>query len=62
MALKRKKQYENEMTKISGSRMTLETQMSTIETANLNLEVLNSMKLGAEAMKNTHGAMYVSNH
>jgi len=59
MALKRKKAYENEITKISGSRMTIETQVMAIENANVNLETMNAMKAGAEAMKNIHGNLYV---
>lgn len=57
MALKRKKQYENEMEKILGARTTIETQMMTIENANQNLETMNAMKMGAEAMKSIHGTM-----
>lgn len=60
MALKRKKQYENEMSKISGSKMTLETQMMTIENASANLEALNAMKVGSDAMKNIHGKMDIN--
>jgi charged multivesicular body protein 4 len=60
MALKRKKAYEGEITKISGSRMTIETQVMAIENANVNLETMNAMKAGAEAMKNIHGNLYVS--
>jgi hypothetical protein len=58
MALKRKKQYEGQIEKISGARMTIETQMMTIENANVNLEAMQAMKSGAEAMKHIHGAMY----
>jgi charged multivesicular body protein 4A/B len=59
MALKRKKAYENEVDKIMGSRMTIETQMMAIENANVNLETMNAMKLGADAMKHIHGHLYV---
>ena len=58
MALKRKKQYENESAKIQGSRMTLETQAMAIENANVNLEAMQAMKTGADAMKTIHGKMY----
>ncbi|KAL7752399.1 ESCRT-III subunit protein snf7 [Sorochytrium milnesiophthora] len=57
MALKRKKTYESQIEKITGARMTIETQMMTIENANVNLEAMNAMKAGAEAMKQIHGAM-----
>jgi charged multivesicular body protein 4 len=59
MALKRKKQYEAQVEKISGARMTLETQVSTIENANVNLEAVNAMKMGAQALKNMHGTMNI---
>lgn len=60
LALKRKKQYENELDKNSGARMTLETQMMTLENANVNLEALNAMKVGSEAMKSIHGKMDIN--
>jgi charged multivesicular body protein 4 len=59
MALKRKKAYEGQIDKIMGARMTIETQVMTIENANVNLEAMNAMKSGADAMKKIHGAMYV---
>lgn len=57
MALKRKRVYEGQVEKIMGARMTIETQVMTIENANVNLEAMNAMKAGAEAMKKIHGAM-----
>ncbi|TPX30292.1 hypothetical protein SmJEL517_g06120 [Synchytrium microbalum] len=57
MALKRKKVYEEQITKIMGSRMTLETQMMSIESANVNLETMEAMRQGAAAMKQVHGKM-----
>jgi hypothetical protein len=60
MALKRKKQYEGQVEKISGQRLTIETQVMAIESANVNLETMKAMRAGAEAMKTIHGAMYVS--
>jgi charged multivesicular body protein 4 len=50
MALKRKKAYEGQVDKIMGARMTLETQVMTIENANVNLEAMKAMKAGADAM------------
>ena len=58
MALKRKRAYEDQVNKIMGSRMTLETQVMAIENANVNLETMNAMKAGADAMKQIHGALY----
>lgn len=42
-----------------GSRMTIETQIMTIENANTNLQTLNAMKQGASALSNIHGKMLV---
>ncbi|KAI9503444.1 ESCRT-III subunit protein snf7 [Coemansia spiralis] len=53
-ALKRKKLLEAQIEKISGSRMTLEAQVMTIEAANVNLETMRAMQKGAEAMKGIH--------
>jgi charged multivesicular body protein 4 len=58
-ALKRKKQYEAQIDKISGARMTIETQMMAIESANINLETMNAMKAGAQAIKQIHGSMSI---
>lgn len=58
-ALKRKKAYEDQISKIMGSRMTLEQQVMAIENANVNLETMNAMRAGAEAMKQIHGNLYV---
>ncbi|KAL1934211.1 hypothetical protein VTP01DRAFT_6393 [Rhizomucor pusillus] len=60
LALKRKKAYENNIEKINGARMTIETQMMAIENANVNLETMGAMRAGAEAMKNIHGSMDVN--
>jgi charged multivesicular body protein 4A/B len=57
MALKRKKAYSAQVEKIMGARMTLETQVMAIENANVNLEAMNAMKAGADAMKTIHGKM-----
>ncbi|CAJ0834949.1 15439_t:CDS:2 [Entrophospora sp. SA101] len=60
MALKRKKQYESQIEKISGTRMTMETQMMAIESASVNLETIKAMEKGAEAMKTIHGSMDIN--
>ncbi|KAI8919076.1 hypothetical protein PhCBS80983_g04656 [Powellomyces hirtus] len=60
MALKRKKAYEEQISKIMGSRMTLEQQVMAIENANVNLETMNAMKAGAEAMKQIHGHLDIN--
>ncbi|KAJ2518581.1 ESCRT-III subunit protein snf7, partial [Coemansia sp. RSA 2049] len=53
-ALKRKKMLETQVEKISGSRLMLESQVMTIEAANVNLETMKAMQTGAEAMKGIH--------
>jgi charged multivesicular body protein 4 len=57
MALKKKKAYDVHIDKINGTRMTIETQVMAIENANVNLETMNALRGGAEAMKNIHGSM-----
>ncbi|KAI8824079.1 Snf7-domain-containing protein [Fimicolochytrium jonesii] len=59
-ALKHKKAYEDQINKISGSRMTLEQQMMAIENAAVNLETMNAMKAGADAMKQIHGHLDIN--
>jgi charged multivesicular body protein 4 len=54
-ALRRKKAHEEQMDKISGQRFQLETQMNTIESANLNAETMQAMKKGSDALKAIHG-------
>ncbi|RKP25682.1 Snf7 family, partial [Syncephalis pseudoplumigaleata] len=57
MALKRKKKYEEQIEQTTGARMTLETQAMAIEGANINLEAINAMKVGAKAIRDIHGSM-----
>ncbi|KAK0536892.1 ESCRT-III subunit protein snf7 [Tilletia horrida] len=58
-ALRRKKQYENQLERIYGTRMTLETQVNAIESANMNLETMQAMRKGAEALKTIHGSLNI---
>lgn len=58
LALKKKHSLEAELEKISGTITTLESQVMTIENAHINLEVMQVMKAGSEAMRSIHGAMY----
>lgn len=50
MALKKKKQYMDQIEKIMGTRQNMETQVMAIESANFNLTILDSMKSGAQAL------------
>lgn len=59
-ALRQKKAYENELDRIAGTRMTLETQVNAIESANMNLETMTAMRRGADALRNIHGSLCVS--
>jgi charged multivesicular body protein 4 len=58
MALKRKKAYEAQVQKLSGARMTIESQLMAIEGATVNLETINAMREGAAALQGIHGSMY----
>ncbi|KAJ1720522.1 ESCRT-III subunit protein snf7 [Coemansia erecta] len=53
-ALKRRKMLESQLEKLSGSRLTLEAQVMTIEGANVNLEMMKAMEKGKDAMKQIH--------
>lgn len=58
-ALRQKKAYENELDRIAGTRMTLETQVNAIESANMNLETMSAMRKGADALKTIHGSLNI---
>jgi len=60
MDLKRKKQFENQIEKIGGARITIEAQVMAIESANVNFETIKAMERGAEAMKTIHGSMDIN--
>ena len=57
MALKRKKQYQSQIDKLSGARFTIEQQMMAIQNAQVSLEAMNAMKMGARTMKVIHNHM-----
>lgn len=54
-ALKKMKMYEGEVNKLQGARMTLETQIASLEGAAVNVEVFKAMQSGATAMKQIRG-------
>lgn len=54
-ALKRKKMYENEINKLQGARITLDSQILALESAAVNIETFKAMKSGANAMKGMRG-------
>ncbi|PPR05640.1 hypothetical protein CVT24_002866 [Panaeolus cyanescens] len=54
-ALKRKKVSEQELDRLAGSRLQLELQVNTLESANLNAETMAAMKKASDALKVIHG-------
>ncbi|KAF9452503.1 Snf7-domain-containing protein [Macrolepiota fuliginosa MF-IS2] len=54
-ALKRKKAAETELDRLGATRLQLELQVNTLESANLNAETMAAMKKGSEALKVIHG-------
>ena len=56
-ALKRKKMYEQEVSKLLGAKMSLENQALALENAAVNVEILKSMKTATDAMKSTRQNM-----
>ncbi|EAU84744.1 vacuolar-sorting protein SNF7 [Coprinopsis cinerea okayama7 len=56
-ALKRKKMHETELDRLAGTRLQLEMQVNTLESANLNAETMAAMKTAASALKSIHGDM-----
>jgi charged multivesicular body protein 4 len=56
-ALRRKKQSEAEMERLNGQRLQLESQINTLESANLNLETMQAMKKASDVLEQIHGRM-----
>ncbi|KAG6817445.1 hypothetical protein H0H87_008613 [Tephrocybe sp. NHM501043] len=54
-ALKRKKVCEQELERLGGTRLQLEMQVNTLESANLNAETMAAMKKASDALKVIHG-------
>jgi len=54
-ALRRKKAMEGDLDRIGGTRLQLEMQVSTLESANINAETMAAMRRGSEALKAIHG-------
>mmetsp|Transcript_4317 Transcript_4317/g.9036 ORF Transcript_4317/g.9036 Transcript_4317/m.9036 type:complete len:215 (-) Transcript_4317:159-803(-) len=57
ICMKRKKMFENEITKIQGARMTLEQQMMALENAAMNMQTFGAMNEGKQALKAARGGM-----
>ncbi|KAF2841997.1 Snf7-domain-containing protein [Patellaria atrata CBS 101060] len=58
-ALRRKKQFEHSLEQTSGQIMTLEREIYSIESANINKETLDAMKNASKAMKEIHGGLTI---
>jgi charged multivesicular body protein 4 len=58
-ALRRKKQFETTLEQTRGQIMTLESQIYSIEAANINKETLDAMKNASAAMKQIHGGLTI---
>ena len=58
-ALKKKKRYEQQLTQIDGTLTTIEQQRETLESANTNTAVLQTMGEAAKALKSAHSNMDV---
>ena len=56
-ALKRKKRFEKQLQNIDGTLSTVEFQLEALQNAQSNKAVLDSMKIGASALKKAHGNM-----
>ncbi|KAG0709575.1 Snf7-domain-containing protein [Suillus ampliporus] len=59
-ALRRKKASEVEMDRLAGQRLQLESQINTLESANLNAETMTAMKKASDALKLIHGNMNIT--
>lgn len=57
VALRRKKQHEHSLDQTMGQIGTLEQQINSIESANINRETLAAMEKAADAMKSIHGKL-----
>jgi len=56
-ALRRKKASEAELDRMAGTRLQLEMQVNTLESANLNAETMAAMKKASDALNVIHGNM-----
>lgn len=51
--------YEQELDRLRGTRLQLDLQAHTLESANLNEETMQAMKMGSKALQVIHGKMYI---
>ena len=58
-ALRRKKAFEHQLEQTQAQMLTVEREISSIETANINKETLDAMKNAQQAMKKIHGGLTI---
>jgi len=58
-ALRSKKTHEAELDRLAGTRLQLEMQVNTLESANLNAETMAAMKKASEALGTIHGNLTI---
>ncbi|KAI0796840.1 Snf7-domain-containing protein [Abortiporus biennis] len=58
-ALKRKKAREQDLDRLQGTRFQLETQISTLESASFNAEIMTGMKKASAALKDIHHSVQI---
>jgi len=58
-ALRRKKAFEHQLEQTSAQMMTVEREIGSIESANINKETLDAMKNASKAIQNIHGGLTV---
>jgi hypothetical protein len=58
-ALRRKKAFEHQLEQTQSQMLTVEREISSIETANINKETLDAMKNAQQAMKKIHGGLTI---
>lgn len=56
-ALRRKKASETELDRLAGTRLQLEMQIGTLESAAMNAQTMGALKKGADALKGIHGKL-----
>eukprot|EP01132_Coremiostelium_polycephalum_P009257 gene9257-11343_t len=59
LCLKKRNNFQNEANKLQGSFDTLSAQIFALENAKMNIEIMNSMREGAQTLKSLHGEMTV---
>jgi charged multivesicular body protein 4 len=58
-ALRRKKQSEAELERLTGTQLQLEMQINTLESANLNAETMAAIKKASQALNDIHRGLCV---